>query len=249
LKIKRNLLTFTFLVSGCATITHHSDQNTHWSYTGHEGPAHWGALDPKYSTCGSGVNQSPINLTKFIESDLSPLGLAYKSGGYEVINNGHTIQVNYQPGSSLAINGHIYKLKQFHFHSPSENHINGKSYPMEVHLVHADKDGNLAVVGVMFVEGDENKAIKNIWGITPFTAGSKSDLPFNVSADDILPANQDYYRFNGSLTTPPCSEGVLWLVMKQPITASKEQIVEFSNMMQQPTNRPLQPINARPVLE
>jgi carbonic anhydrase len=247
--MKRNLLTLTLLVSGCATITPHSDQNTHWSYTGHEGPAHWGALDPKYSICATGVNQSPIDLTGFIESDLSPIGLAYKSGGYEVINNGHTIQVNYRSGSSLAIDDHIYKLKQFHFHSPSENHINGKSYPMEAHLVHADKNGNLAVIGVMFEEGDENKVLKEIWSRKLFMAGSKKELPFNVSADDILPVNQDYYRFNGSLTTPPCSEGVLWLVMKQPITVSKEQIQQFRDMMQQPTNRPIQPINARPVLE
>jgi carbonic anhydrase len=244
-----NLLALTLLASGCASMTHHSDQNTHWSYSGHEGPAYWGSLDPKYSICATGVNQSPIDLTKFIDSDLSPLGLAYKSGGYEVINNGHTIQVNYQPGSSLAIDGYIYNLKQFHFHSPSENHINGKSYPMEAHLVHADKDGNLAVIGVMFEEGDENKTLKEIGWKKPFITGSKKELPFNVSADDILPANQDYYRFNGSLTTPPCSEGVLWLVMKQPITASKEQIVQFSNIMQQSTNRPIQSINARAVLE
>ncbi len=244
-----NLLTLTLLASGCASIPHHSDQNTHWSYTGQEGPSHWGSLDPKYSMCATGVNQSPIDLTKFIESDLSPLVLAYKSGGYEVINNGHTIQVNYQPGSSLTINGHTYELKQFHFHSPSENHINGKSYPMEAHLVHADKDGNLAVIGVMFEEGNENKALNAVWGEMPLMAGSKNDLPFNVSAVDILPTNQDYYRFNGSLTTPPCSEGVLWLVMKQPITASKKQIVQFNNIMQQPTNRPIQPTNARAVLE
>lgn len=208
-----------------------------------------GVIGCRISTCDKGVNQSPVNLTGFIESDLSPLELTYKTGGYEVVNNGHTIQVNYQPGSSLAIDDDVYNLKQFHFHSPSENHINGKSYPMEAHLVHGDKNGNLAVIGVMFEEGDENNVLKEVWGTLSVKAGSKSVLKSSVSADGILPAYLDYYRFNGSLTTPPCSEGVLWLVMKQPITASKEQIQQFRDMMQQPTNRPIQPINARSVLE
>lgn len=249
MKTKLSLLALTILTTSCVTTTQHLDHKAHWSYTGHESPEHWGSLDPKYSTCDKGVNQSPINLTKFIESELSPLNLSYQSGGHEVINNGHTIQVNYQPGSLLGVNGNDYELKQFHFHSPSENHINGKSYPLEAHLVHADKNGNLAVVGVMFEEGDENEALKEIWNIMPEKADSKNSLSSTVSVNDILPTNRDYYRFNGSLTTPPCSEGVLWLVMKQPITASKPQIEQFTNTIQHPNNRPLQGINARPVLK
>ena len=246
MKTKLSLLALTILTTGCATTT---QQSSHWNYSGHEGPEYWGSLDPKYSTCDKGVNQSPINLTGFIESDLSPLELAYKPGGHEIINNGHTIQVNYQSGSNLGINGHYYELKQFHFHSPSENHISGKSYPMEVHLVHADIDGNLAVVAVMFEEGNENKTLKEIWNTMPVVAGNKSSLPSIVSINDLLPANREYYRFNGSLTTPPCSEGVLWLVMKQSITVTKEQITQFTHVMHQPTNRPIQPVYARPVLK
>ncbi len=239
----------TILTTGCATTTQHFSDNTHWSYTGHEGPESWGTLDPIYSTCDKGVNQSPINLTGFIESDLSPLYLVYKSGGHEIHNNGHTIQVNYQPGSWFRIDSRVYELKQFHFYSPSENHINGKSYPMEVHLVHADTEGNLAVVAVMFEEGSENKTLKEIWNLMPEAGGNKNSLSSVVSAEGLLPINREYYRFNGSLTTPPCTEGVVWLVMKQPVTISKEQIQQFTDIMHQPTNRPVQPINARPVLK
>ena len=248
MKTKFSLLALTILATGCAT-TQHSSKDNHWSYTGHEGSEYWGTLNPKYSTCDKGVNQSPINLTEFIDSDLPSIGLTYKLGGHEILNNGHTIQVNYQSGSKLDVNGHIYELKQFHFHSPSENHINGKSYPMEVHLVHADTDDNLAVIAVMFEEGSENKTVKEIWRTMPEVAGNKKGLPSIVSVDRLLPVNQEYYRFNGSLTTPPCSEGVLWLVMKQPIAVSKEQITQFTDVMHQPTNRPIQPVNARPILE
>jgi carbonic anhydrase len=246
LKTKFSILALAILTSGCATTTQH---NGHWGYSGHEGPEYWGALDPKYSTCDKGVNQSPVNLTGFTESDLSALELAYKPGGHEIINNGHTIQINYQSGSWLSVNSHSYELKQFHFHSPSENHINGKSYPMEVHLVHADTDGNLAVVAVMFEEGNENETLKEIWNTMPEIAGNKNALPAIISVDGILPVNREYYRFNGSLTTPPCSEGVLWLVMKQAVTITKEQITQFTQVMPQPTNRPVQPINARAILK
>ncbi len=124
MKKKLSLLALTILTTGCATTIQHS---SHWGYSGHEGPEYWGTLDAKYSSCDKGVNQSPVNLTGFIESELPSLELAYKAGAYEIINNGHTIQINYQSGSKLTVNGHSYELKQFHFHSPSENHINGKS--------------------------------------------------------------------------------------------------------------------------
>ncbi|MCF6205172.1 MAG: carbonic anhydrase family protein [Methylococcaceae bacterium] len=249
MKTKLSLLTLTILATGCATTTQHTSHNKHWSYTGHEGPEYWGALDPKNSACDKGVNQSPINLTGFIESDLSPLKLEYSLGGHEILNNGHTIQVNYQAGNKLGVNGHFYELKQFHFHSPSENHINGKSYPMEMHLVHADTEGNLAVVAVVFEEGSRNETLKEIWNTMPEVAGNKRVLPSIVSVNGLLPSNRDYYRFNGSLTTPPCTEGVLWLVMKQPVTITKEQINQFTGVMYQPNNRPVQSINARPVLK
>jgi carbonic anhydrase len=221
----------------------------HWGYSGEEGPEHWGKLDHAYSACAEGKNQSPINLAGFIESDLAPIEIQYEPGAKEVHHNGHAIQVNFAPGSKIVVDGHTFKLKQYHFHAPSENHIEGKSFPMEAHLVHADKDGNLAVVAVMFVEGEPNASLATVWSYMPGIEGGKQYLPSGVSAEGILPSNRDYYRFNGSLTTPPCSEGVEWLVMKAPVTVSKDQIEKFVNLMRHPNNRPIQPLNARQVLK
>jgi carbonic anhydrase len=138
---------------------------------------------------------------------------------------------------------------QFHFHAPSENHINGHSYPLEAHFVHADKNGDLAVVAVMFEEGSANPGLKKAWPGMPKHPGEKHELSETVAADDILPNDRDYYRFNGSLTTPPCSEGVYWLVMKNVATASKEQIDAFSHVLNEPNNRRLQAKNARIILQ
>lgn len=231
------------------SIAAYAGQETHWSYSGIEGPDHWGKLDPEFTTCSEGKNQSPINLASFIESDLKPIGIHYEAGGDEIINNGHSVQVNFTAGSTISVDGHKFELKQYHFHAPSENHINGKSYPMEAHLVHADANGNLAVIAVMFMEGEANEVLANAWSHMPGKAGGKQSLASVVSAEGILPFNKDYYRFNGSLTTPPCSEGVWWLVMKEPVTASKNQIKKFVQVMQHPNNRPIQPLNARPVLK
>lgn len=222
---------------------------THWNYSGDAGPEHWGELSPQFTVCSEGKNQSPINLTRFIEADLKPIRIHYQVGGNEILNNGHTIQVNFAPGSKIFVDGHEFALKQYHFHAPSEHHINGKSYPMEAHLVHSDKDGNLAVMGVMFVEGEANEAIAKAWSHMPGKAGIKRKLSSAVSAEGILPSNRDYYRYNGSLTTPPCTEGVCWLIMKEPVTASKAQLQKFTHVMHHPNNRPLQPVNARPVLK
>ena len=239
----------TMLTAGCATTTQHSEHKSHWGYTGHEGPEYWGDLKPKYSTCATGVNQSPVNLTNFIESELPPLKMVYKSNADNIVNNGHTIQVNYQPGSILTVSGHDYELKQLHFHSPSENHINSKSYSLEAHLVHADDKGNLAVVAVMFEDGNENKTMKDIWALMPEKSGAKNNQLSKISVEGILPTHRDYYRFNGSLTTPPCSEGVLWIVMKQALTASKGQVEHFGHIIDLPNNRPIQGINARAILK
>ncbi len=200
---KSILLACILLVSGCASNGH----APRWGYAGHEGPENWAKLSPDNYAC-SGRNQSPINLTRFTDADLSPIGFNYKQGGYEILNNGHTIQVNYEKGSSIKVDGITFNLLQFHFHAPSENHINGQSYPLEAHLVHADKNGNLAVIAVMFNEGGESTGLKAVWPMMPKLAGDKYELPETVGAEDVLPKQRDYYRFNGSLTTPPCSEGV-----------------------------------------
>jgi carbonic anhydrase len=221
----------------------------HWGYSGHEGPEHWGDLDPAFALCGTGKNQSPIDLSGFVEADLAPIAFEYGAGAQGAINNGHTIQANVAPGSRITVDGHGFELKQFHFHSPSENLVDGRSFPMEAHLVHADADGNLAVVAVLFEEGEANPAVAAVWEKMPAEAGGKAALETAADPQGLLPADRDYYRFNGSLTTPPCSEGVWWLVMKQPVTVSKEQIAAFEAVMHHPNNRPVQPANARPVLK
>ncbi|MCC6208451.1 MAG: carbonic anhydrase family protein [Gammaproteobacteria bacterium] len=226
-----------------------ADDKSHWSYSGQTGPEHWGGLKPEFNLCGFGRNQTPINIEGMIEADLPAITFNYQAAGDEVINNGHTIQVNFGAGSNISVDGQQFELKQFHFHSPSENHIQGKSYALEGHLVHADKDGNLAVVAVMFEPGAANEVMEQAWKVMPEKAGGKSALGTKVSAEGLLPAQRDYYQFNGSLTTPPCSEGVRWLVMKEAMTASEAQIEHFSHVMHHPTNRPLQPVFARPVLQ
>lgn len=220
----------------------------HWDYAGDMGPEHWSTLAPEFGACG-GVNQSPIDLDNFIEAELPPIAFDYKAGGHEVVNNGHTILVNYNAGSSISLDGIEFQLKQFHFHAPSENRIDGKSFPMEAHFVHADPAGNLAVVALMFEQGDSNLALGKVWKRIPGREGVPRALSPEVAAADLLPANRDYYRYSGSLTIPPCSEGVRWLVLKQPVTASGQQLRELTKALGHPNNRPVQPVGARPVLQ
>ncbi len=236
------------LLATAALTSAASADDAHWAYSGAGGPNEWVALAPNNSACG-GKNQSPINLTGFIRANLKPIHFSYRDGGDEIVNTGHTVQVNFARGSSIMLDGIHFELKQFHFHAPSENHIEGKAYPMEAHLVHADRDGNLAVVAIMIKHGSQNAVIENIWSSMPGEEGEASapELPFSASA--LLPKTRNYYRFNGSLTTPPCTEGVRWVVMKQPISASAEQVATFSKAMRHPNSRPTQAINAREVLE
>jgi carbonic anhydrase len=221
----------------------------HWGYTGEEGPQHWGALSQDYAVCASGHNQSPINLTGMIEGDLPELQVNYNQAADEIVNNGHSIQVNAQPGNTITIDDHSYELKQFHFHSPSENTIEGESFPLEAHFVHADAEGNLAVIAVMYRSGAPSAELEKAWEQMPAHAGEKAALKHPVEPGVLLPGNHDYYRFNGSLTTPPCTEGVAWFVIKQIDTASPEQIEQFAHAMHHDNNRPVQPINARVVIQ
>ncbi len=221
----------------------------HWGYSGHEGPEHWGELADTYKMCALGKNQTPIDMTGFLKADLPKLELNYEAKATEILNNGHTVQVNYAAGSTLEIEGNTYELKQFHFHAPSENWIEGKSFAMEAHLVHADKDGNLAVIAVMLEEGSPNGLLSSLWEKMPRKSGDKYALGKGLNVMSLMPDDKDYYRFNGSLTTPPCSEGVVWIVMKSAATASKSQIEEFEEVMHHPNNRPLQPKNARVILK
>jgi carbonic anhydrase len=230
-----------------ATLAFASSNETHWTY---EDPANWGKLSPDFSLCETGKNQSPIDIANTLAAESPDLKIKYKSTPADVVNNGHTIQINVPSGSSLTLQNHVYALKQVHFHSPSENTIDGKSYPLEAHFVHADEKGNLAVIAVMFNKGKSNKALAQAWAIMPTATDTKTEISSLFNPTALLPKKRYYYRFNGSLTTPPCTEGVTWLVLKRPITASQAQINQFVGAMgHTANNRPVQPINARPILK
>lgn len=237
-------LAFTLL-----SISSFANEKSHWGYTGHEGPASWGELSPKYKTCGIGKNQSPINITTSLDAKLDAIAPSYTTASNSIVNNGHTIQVNIDGGSTLTVDGMTFELKQFHFHTPSENHIEGKSFPLEAHFVHLDKEGNIAVLALMFEEGEENKELAKVWAKIPKEAHEKSALVLTDISKALLPENKEYYRFNGSLTTPPCSEGVRWLVLKTPVSISKAQVEAFSHIMHHPNNRPIQATNARLIVK
>ncbi len=226
---------------------------SHWGYTGHDDPTHWGDINPKYAECKLGGSQSPINITKEITvttTGLAPISFHYTTGALDVINNGHTVEVSVKPGSFIKIDGKEFELKQFHFHTPSENQIDGKSFPLEAHFVHQAKDGTLAVVAVMFQDGKANPVINKIWKKMPKEAGKKSAFTLSAAMiNELLPKDKEYYRFDGSLTTPPCSEGVRWFVMKDYSTVSKKEVEEFLHTLHHPNNRPIQHVNARKVLQ
>ena len=220
----------------------------HWTYAGATGPEHWGELDTAFSTCASGVNQSPIDIRSTLDADLPPLRIRYEGRGTEILNNGHTIQVNVAPGSILTLEGTPFELKQFHFHAPSENTVDGESFAKEAQLVHADAEGHLAVMGVLYRLGKENQAMAEMLAYMPHEAGMKQALLSSIDPAGFLPRVGDYYRFNGSLTTPPCTEGVRWVVIKEPLAVSKGQVQAFQAAMHGANNRPVQEVNARPVL-
>jgi carbonic anhydrase len=215
----------------------------HWSYEGDHGPTHWGGM------CSSGKNQSPVDLRDAVTARLAPLSFKYDSLAQDVFNNGHTVQVTYAAGSTLTVDSHPYQLKQFHFHAPSENLLDGKHFPLEAHFVHADADGNLAVVAVFFENGAANAALDKLGKDLPLRAGDKHDLGVKIAAAELMPKARDYYRFSGSLTTPPCSEGVNWLVLKHPVTASEKQIEQLHAAMGHDNARPVQPLNARIIVQ
>ncbi|MBI5560006.1 MAG: carbonic anhydrase family protein [Deltaproteobacteria bacterium] len=218
----------------------------HWGYEGEAGPNRWGELSPEFAVCSEGRTQSPIDITTGTEKDLKDLEFKYnKNSSLDIVNNGHTVMVNYEGGSALVVDGDEYGLVQFHFHSPSEHTVNGNYYDMEMHLVHKNKEGKLAVVGVFMKKGGQNTALDGIWANLPKEEGKKTaGVPFNAA--DLLPQNKAYFRYPGSLTTPPCSEGVTWLVLKNTVEVSAEQIEAFRKIMDN-NNRPVQPLNEREV--
>jgi carbonic anhydrase len=240
--------------SASKTTSATSVRPVHWSYSEEGGPAGWGQLSPVYALCSSGKTQSPINLLSGtgkgtpawkIEYKTTSLNIAHNQHVEELINNGHTIQVTPQEGSTINYNGKIFHLKQFHFHTPSEHTVNGKHSPMEIHLVHQADDKSLAVIGVLVNEGDHNSNFDHLIKYLPNSPGEKKTHD-SVSIDIAIHVPKDLYAYHyvGSLTTPPCSENVQWLVLRNPIAMSKEQVAAFSSRLKN-NNRPTQPMNER----
>jgi carbonic anhydrase len=220
-----------------------------WDYGDELGPSHWGDLKPEFATCKMGHQQSPIDIRSPQKTDLPPIHFEYKPSPLHIIDNGHTIMINYSPGSFIVVGDKKYALKQFHFHRPSEEKINGRSFAMTMHLVHADDDGKLAVVAVLLQEGEDSPLVRELWKDLP-KEKDKEELFDNVQIDlsQILPPDRGYYTFPGSLTTPPCSENVTWFVLKHPATVSAEEIKRFSQLYRDDA-RPTQPLYGRVVLE
>lgn len=218
----------------------------HWGYEGKGGPANWGHMSKENSACSEGKNQSPIDIKGAKEEDLADIAFNYKPTGLNIVNNGHTVQVNYDKGSSVTIDGVEYEFVQFHFHAPSEHTVGGKPFPVENHFVHKNARGELAVIGVLIEEGAENAAYSEVMKNLPAKAEEKKTVDVQINADSLMPGDRTFFRYMGSLTTPPCSEGVKWSVLKTPVQLSKAQLDSFRNIFKM-NARPVQPVNAREV--
>ncbi|WP_050183104.1 carbonic anhydrase [Domibacillus robiginosus] len=253
---------FTLALASCTFIPSQSangdesslaEKGHEWSYEGETGPGHWVELDPLNAACVNGTEQSPINIQKAQAkkaAKVEELKINYIPSAFSLVNNGHTVQGNIQTeGNSIKLNGKDYTLAQFHFHTPSEHLINGHSYDMELHLVHKSKEGQLAVLGILIKEGKTNTVLEQAWNVIPKEKTTEGiSVPELIDLKHILPKNKHNYQYAGSLTTPPCSEGVQWVVYKQPIEMSTEQINIFREIF--PDNhRPVQAIGDREVIK
>jgi carbonic anhydrase len=225
-----------------------ANMHAHWGYEGEGGPANWGKLKGEYSTCATGKRQSPIDIREGVRVDLERIKFDYKNTLFRIIDNGHTVQVNVGEGSTINVMGKRFELVQFHFHRPSEERVNGRPYDMVAHLVHKDYDGSLAVIAVLLERGMEHPVIQTLWNNMPLEQNQELGPSTPIDLNKLLPDNREYWTYMGSLTTPPCTENVLWMVMKQPTPVSDEQISIFSRLYKN-NARPVQPSNGRMVKE
>ncbi len=212
--------------------------DAHWSYEGNDGTARWGELDPANRACSAGAQQSPLDIVDTIKAQLPPLKIIWDMRADTIVNNGHTIQLNVTQSSILVLGNTNYRLQQFHFHRPSEHLIGGKSFPMEAHFVHANDAGSYAVVGVLMTTGKANAAFNKIVSTMPDKEGPPVKADPAINPNGLLPAKHSYYRYSGSLTTPPCSETVEWLLLADPLQVADADVARFAK---------LYPMNARPV--
>lgn len=226
-------------------------ENTHWGYLeGSFSADKWGDLSHEFVLCKAGKNQSPINIDNTVKGELAPLKFHYDITDEDIVYNGHSVQINlHSKDDYIIIDDDRFYLQQFHFHTPSENKIKGKSYPLEVHFVHSNENGETAVVAAMFEIGDFNEELAKAWSALTKEENKTNHINDPIDIYALLPKNKSYYRFSGSLTTPPCSEGVIWLVFKDPITLSKEQYNKIKSVITFNNNRPLQSKHGRIIIE
>ncbi|MEH6584219.1 MAG: carbonic anhydrase family protein [Halioglobus sp.] len=244
----KTLLRFAIPACVCiAMFSQAADDGVHWTYEGEHGPETWGDLSPDFIQCKVGLNQSPIDIVDSIEANLPPLVLDYQTRSVDLINNGHTAQMNVEPGNYLRVGGEEFELLQFHIHVPSEHRINGEASLLEVHYVHRNKRGELAVIGVLYFEGEDHPKLAQYISLIPEEIGKPVPLEVELADMPIVSMDKDYYRYNGSLTTPPCTEGVRWYVLKAVGPISKKRRDRFNQLIGDDARGP-QPINARPVL-
>lgn len=237
------LSTVAVLLSGAGAAL--AAEAPHWTYAGEHGPAHWADLDPAYATCAAGQYQSPIDLGAGSQETSAPIEVRYETIPLTVLNNGHTVQITAEAAGHLQSFGTTFDLLQVHFHAPSEHLIEGRPVPIEAHFVHKAEDGRLAVLGVFVVAGAENPALAALLPHLPSTATPAQTFPaVSIDLNALLPADRALYRYGGSLTTPPCTEGVAWHVLTAPVTASPLQIAQLTAVLHG-NARPVQPLNGR----
>ncbi len=225
--------------------TYASSEKPHWSYEGHTGPSQWAHLDDAYSACGKGHEQSPIDLRWKQPQTNHSIEFHYEATRAKIVDNGHTIQINLEPGSKVSLNGSSYDLLQFHFHTQSEHTLSGKHLPLEAHFVHKNEKGQLAVVGVMFKVGKSNPWIEELWDHIPHQKNVESVMSEKTfHPEHLLPKKLTHYHYQGSLTTPPCSEGVNWNVLNTPLELSQKQLDTFQKLYSE-NNRPVQQVHMR----
>ncbi len=226
----------------------HAAHAVHWAYAGPAGPQTWGGLKPDFQLCAKGQRQSPIDIQGGLPVELEPVQFHYKASRFAVVDNGHTVQANLGAGNFIEVGGRRFELKQFHFHRPSEERIDGRQFEMSLHLVHKDEHGRLAVVGLLLDRGAPHPAVQKVWNSLPLE--KQEELPGRTPLElaELLPSDHSYYTYMGSLTTPPCSEGVQWIVMRQPVSVSSAQIELFARLY--PMNaRPIQQVAGRRILQ
>lgn len=212
-----------------------------WGYAGDIGPDRWAELSPDNRLCAVGTRQSPIDIRDGLGVDLEKIAFDYRPSSFSVLDEGHTVRVDVAPGNGLTVMGRRYELQEFHFHRPSEERVNGQQFEMVAHLVHRDAQGHVAIVAVLLERGPDDRpqpVIQTVWANLPLERGEATRPQAQIDLGQLLPADRGYYTYMGSLTTPPCSEGVLWMVMRQPVPLTAQQIAVFAR---------LYPMNARPL--